>query len=297
MSRAVLIHTITELPLDAIDVTDDRLRPVSDVDVEGIAVSIAEHGLIYPLAVRRLPKQRFELIDGGHRLAALKRLGVSTAPVRCYEGPVAAIRLIEIDTNLARADLSDLDRAIHMAARKREFVAEHPETAQGKAGAVARWNATAEMAVASFVTATAERTGLPERKIRKFVEAGSALDKVTAERLRSAPKRIFLNDILALAKAEPARRSEAVEAFASGAVPKISKALKKSAVAPVKDPVDEQLKVLLSAWSRAGAAARRRFTEERYADLAPLVSDASAKHGDTIVYFQPPLPMGDRGVA
>lgn len=291
MSRAVLIRSITELTLDAIAITDDRLRPVSEVDVDGIAVSISEHGLIYPLTVRRLPKGRFELIDGGHRLAALQRLGETVAPVRCYEGPAPAIRLIEIDANLARADLSDLDRAIHMAARKREFVAEHPETAQGHAGAVARWDTTAEMALASFVVATAERTGLAERKIRKFVEAGAALDRLTAERLRSAPRRVFLNDILALAKAEPTRRADAVEAFASGAVAKIAKALKDPVETAPKDPIEEQFLALKTAWKRAGAVARRRFIAEFFDDLSePVCLEAADRDEAEVAMLRASLP-------
>lgn len=203
MSRATLISSITEARLADITISDDRLRPTSDAAVSAIADSIREHGLIYPIVVRRLRAGGFELVDGGHRLAAMTSLSAEVVPVRCYDGPAPAIRLIEIDTNLARADLSDLDRSIHLAARRREYLAEHPKTAQGRAGAAGRWDASAEMALASFVTMTAQQTGLDVRKIHKFVVAGDVLDKVTAERLRSAPKRVFLNDILALAKALP----------------------------------------------------------------------------------------------
>lgn len=265
-SRATFVASVRELPITQIEVNDDRLRPVSATAVAAFADSIREHGLIYPVTVRRLPKGRFELVDGGHRLAALVELGHEVVEVRCYEGQAPAIRLIEIDTNLARADLSDLDRAIHMAARRREYLAEHPETAQGKAGAVARWDASAETALASFVTMTVAQTSLPKRKVYKLVEAGGALDAVLKERLRSAKTHVSLNDLLALAKADPARRPEAVEAFASGRVRKIAQALK-PAPTP-KDPVQTSLNALLQAWDRASDVARRRFLEEREAAVA-----------------------------
>lgn len=271
MSRAKMIPSISTLPLDQIEVTDDRLRPVSDAAVAAIATSIEEHGLIYPLVVRRTKGPRYELVDGGHRRAALMLIGAETAPVRCYEGPAPAIRLIEIDTNLARADLSDLDRAIHMASRRREYVAEHPETAQGIAGAKARWDATAELAVASFVSMTVEQTGIGERKIRKLVEAGEALDTVLSERLRSAPRRASLNDLLALSKAQPEAREAAVEAFASGAVNKIAKALNPAAPAPVKDPVEEGFTALMTVWHRVPMAARNRFVDAVGVDLARML--------------------------
>jgi ParB family chromosome partitioning protein len=275
MSRAQLIPSISSLQLSLIEVPDDRLRPVSDAAVAAIATSIEEHGLIYPLAVRRIKGPRYELVDGGHRRAALELLGADLVPVRCYEGPAAAIRLIEIDTNLARADLSDLDRAIHMAARRREYVQEHPETAQGIAGAMGRWNAGAEMALASFVGMTIEQTGLSKRKILKLAQAGDALDTRLAERLRSAPKRVFLNDLLALAKAQPAAREAAVEAFASGAAPKISAALKPAVPAPkpsTTDAVETAAAALSENWKRAPLAARRRFVEAHRDDLLALLA-------------------------
>lgn len=289
MSRAKLIPSVSTLSLDLIEVTDDRLRPVSAAAVEAIAASIEEHGLIYPLVVRRVKGPRYELVDGGHRRVALERLGADLVPVRCYEGPAPAIRLIEIDTNLARADLSDLDRAIHMAARRREYLVEHPETAQGIAGAKARWDASAELALASFVGMTIEQTGLAKRKILRLAQAGDALDTVTAERLRSAPKRVFLNDLLSLAKADPSARPAAVEAFASGAVTKLAAALKPAVEAPDQDPVDAQFAALMGAWDRAGAKARKRFLLERAAEIwnaqnagAPLHQWAQADEGKGI---------------
>lgn len=273
MSRAIFIPAVTELPVADITITDDRLRPVDMTAVEVIAQSINEHGLLYPVVVRRLPKGRYDLVDGGHRLAALKHLGEAVAPVRCYEGPAPAIRLLEIDANLARADLSDLDRAIHLAARRREYLAEHPETAQGVAGAKARWDASANSHLHSFVALTEIQTGLPKRKIYKLIEAGDVLDKVTAEHLRSAPRRVFLNDILALGKASPGMRPAIVRAFAAGEVKKLSAALKSRPTPAPKDPVEAALKTLRDAWTRAPMAACRRFVALEFDDLSPLVVD------------------------
>ncbi|WP_322895210.1 MULTISPECIES: ParB/RepB/Spo0J family partition protein [unclassified Yoonia] len=267
MSRAKLVPSITELALADIHITDDRLRPVDITSVEVIAHSIEEHGLLYPLTVRRMPKGRFELVDGGHRFAALLGLNHKMAPVRCYEGPAPSIRMIEIDANLARADLSDLDRAIHLASRRKEYLAEHPETAQGKAGAAARWNDPAELPLHSFAKMTAEQTGLNERKIRRYIEAGAELDKVLAEKLRSAPTRVTLNDLLAFAKAEPKLRAPAIARFASGDVKKIAHALKTVSSTAVKDPVERAFKRLKEAWDRAPKSARKRFMSHEASEI------------------------------
>lgn len=281
-SRATLIASITELPIGQIEIADDRLRPVDAAAVAAIAESIAEHGLIHPVAVRRLREGRFELVDGGHRLAALVHLGRGTAPVRCWEGPAPAIRLIEIDANLARSDLSDLDRAIHLAARKREYLREHPETAQGKAGALHRHLpnncATAETAVAAFVALTAEKTGLNPRRVRKLVEAGEALDPFTAELLRSAPRRVSLNDLIAFAKAPgAAARQAAAVAFGEGRARTVAQALKAPARAP-KDPVEAAFNILVTAWDRAPAAARKRFLLERAREVWAAQNKGAALH-------------------
>lgn len=274
MSRAKFVPGITELPLAKIEITDERLRPVDTTSVEAIAQSISENGLLYPLVVRRMPKGRFELIDGGHRYAALKSIEKEVVEVRCYEGPASAIRLIEIDANLARADLSALDLAIHLSARKREYLVEYPETARGIAGATARWGAGAGAALASFAAKTVEETGLPERKIHKYIEAGGEIDKVTAEKLRSAPSRVSLNDLLAFAKAEPKRRAAAVEAFAAGNIKKIAHGLKPPAKTTVKDPVEQSLNSLRDAWKRAPKAARDRFVALDVKDMALELEDA-----------------------
>lgn len=274
MSRAKFIPSVTELSLSQIVVSDDRLRPVSEAPVQAIAQSILEHGLLYPLTVQRMTGGTFHLVDGGHRFAALTLLEHTSAAVRCYEGPAAAIRLIEIDANLSRADLSPLDRALHLAARRREYLLEHPETAQGSAGASARWDASAETAVASFVAMTEELTGLNRRKIFKFIEAGSAIDKVIAEQLRSAPARVTLNDLLAFAKATPEERPAAVAAFASGEVNKIAKAIKSGRVVHISSaPVDLAHKRLIEAWSRAPKEARVRFLAAFEDDVRALLPD------------------------
>ncbi|SEQ59079.1 chromosome partitioning protein, ParB family [Loktanella sp. DSM 29012] len=271
MSRAKYIPTVTALSRSSIAIPKDRLREVDPIAIGSIVRSIEEHGLLTPIIVRRLPKGQFELIDGAHRMAALKLLKLDDIPVRCYEGPAAAIRLIEIDANLARADLNDLDRAIHLAARRREYLAEHPETAQGKAGAVVRWDASADSALVSFVTQTERQTGLSRRKIFKLIEAGEAINKAMAARLHAAPARTTLNDLLAFAKADPDLREDAVEAFANGEVKKLAQALKPVRHRSVKDPVEQQLMALRDAWARSSKAARKRFVAMQADDLTALL--------------------------
>ena len=95
VSRAELIPGITELDRAEIAVPKDRLREVDPIAIGSIVKSIEEHGQLSPLIVRQVPggkpprHQSFELIDGAHRMAALKLLKIERIAVRCYRGPAA----------------------------------------------------------------------------------------------------------------------------------------------------------------------------------------------------------------
>ena len=70
--------TTIELRLSLIDVRD-RLRPVGQVAVDDLIVSLTEGVLGHPITVRPLDG-RFELVIGAHRLEAYRQMGRSTIP-------------------------------------------------------------------------------------------------------------------------------------------------------------------------------------------------------------------------
>jgi ParB family chromosome partitioning protein len=246
----------------------ERLRPLTEAGVESLIASIAEIGFIKdPIHVRALKGGRHRLIAGAHRLEAARRLNWHMVTCRVWSGTGVTddwCRLMEVDDNLAGAEMDALDTAVFLAERKRLFLKRHPETAAGVAGAVARWDAND---IESFASATAAKFGLSRRHVERLVKAGEAVLGEDADRLRNAPARPRLNDLLALAKADPAQRSAAIDAFASGAVRRIGVALRAPAAAP-KDPVEEAFKALRLAWERAPEPARRRFVGEFYAALS-----------------------------
>ncbi len=85
-------------------------RIIKDAQIEELADSIRERGLIQPLVVRRVDGN-FELIAGERRLRAVKMLGRDTVKVVLMDATdqeVAELTLIE---NLQREDLSPLEEA------------------------------------------------------------------------------------------------------------------------------------------------------------------------------------------
>ncbi len=92
--------------------TEGRLRPVDPVVAEGIAASAAQVGLLTPIDVCQLPGQKgFQLVFGGHRVAAVKLLGWETIPAFVRSNNALERLGREIAENLFKADLSPLDRA------------------------------------------------------------------------------------------------------------------------------------------------------------------------------------------
>ncbi|WP_375257481.1 chromosome partitioning protein ParB [Citreimonas sp.] len=221
---AEIIQSITDLPIDEIEI-GDRLRPVGRAGVEAIKASYAELGVIKDkIHVRRLKGGKTRLIAGGHRLVAqrelrdeghaeLERVGV--VAWRCNDD---FARLMEIDDNLAGAELTALDTAVFLAARKEVYEKAHPET-RASAGAVLaakRWNATDMMSVASFAASAAEKMGCSEKHVRRLVMAGKAVQG-HAHRLRNAPKPVSLSDLMQISKINnPPERYAVVEALATG---------------------------------------------------------------------------------
>ena len=107
------------IPLSHIDAGKSR-RALSRTAVKALADSIAEIGLLAPIAVVRVG-EAYEMVAGRHRLAAAKQLGWSEIPAVVVELDDVDRLLAEIDENLIRNELRTLERSEHLAERKRLY--------------------------------------------------------------------------------------------------------------------------------------------------------------------------------
>ncbi|QFQ88238.1 chromosome partitioning protein ParB [Paracoccus kondratievae] len=284
MSEPTLIQSKTSLPVDQIEVSG-RLRPVSEAGIATLRASIAEIGQITsPIAVRQLRRNGetiYRIIDGAHRHATAVELGWTEVPVRVFECTDDQARIMEIDGNLAGAELNPLDNAVFLATRKVVYERLHPETKAGVAGALAKHGSANDMM--SFAETTAEKFGLSRRQVERLVAAGSRLGPDEIAELRRAPRQVTLKDLQVIAKIKKAPdRYLVVKALAAGEARNASDALKAingAVEAAPKSPVDEQYLALQRAWKRAGAAARRRFVQECSADLTDMLNAAADRMG------------------
>src|SRR5207237_6109664 len=98
--------------------------------------------------------------------------------------------LWEIDENLCRAELIELEKSEHLFKRKRLYERLHPETRQHVAGARAantsmkRGDAMASSATASFADDTSEKTGISSRTIRQATRRATETSEDVRNRIR-----------------------------------------------------------------------------------------------------------------
>jgi len=283
---ATIIQSITELPVGEIAMIK-RLRPVSQAGVEALKASIAELGVMKdPIHVRKIKRSgQIVLMAGGHRLSVAKELGWDTIKVTCWECNDDFARLMEIDDNLAGAELTVLDTAVFLAERKRVYEKMYPEARQGGHRGnqhTGGWQTD----TMSFCQTTAEKFGITERHVRRMVKAGSDLSGDDANALRASERAVTLSDLSELAKiGEVDERARVVALLAEGGVKSAKDARKAFANEQGRGPAplnntDKTWLRLKDAWNRAPKAGRIIFLEECGDEVAALLAELEANRDD-----------------
>lgn len=272
MKTPTLLAT-TNIPVSDV-ILGSRLRPVSEAGVESLIASIGETQVMKDaIHVRKKKSGQLVLIAGAHRLEAARRLGWTEIEAKVWSDVTDDwSRLMEVDDNLAGAEMNALDTAVFLAERKKVYEKLHPEARQtaGAALAAKRWDAADIMSVASFASATAEKFSITDRHVRRLVAVGSSLSHDEVRWLRNTPSTIKLADLQFLSKiGDPKARAQVCIGLSNGARSAAnayrSYAAKRDGTpeTPEKDAVEAAFKALLSAWDRAPLAAKKRFLLER----------------------------------
>jgi ParB family chromosome partitioning protein len=112
---------VVELPLNQITPNPHQPRQVMDPDeLQELAHSIAEHGLIQPLVVTKT-EAGYQLIAGERRWRASQLAGLTHAPVVVKETTPQQMLELAIVENIQRADLNPLEEAQAFAQLMEEF--------------------------------------------------------------------------------------------------------------------------------------------------------------------------------
>lgn len=278
--KAPTLQMTGPVPVGEIE-AKNRLRPVSEAGVEALKASIIETGVMKDaIHVRRKKGGVLVLIAGAHRLEAARQLGWTEIEAKVWVDVTDDwSRLMEIDDNLAGAEMGPLDTAVFLAERKAVYERLHPETKHGgDRKSVEFQNQMDIMSVRSFAATTAEKFGLSDRHVRRMIEIGTALSRDELRWLRASPAPIRLTDLQALAKIGDQRDRSQVCIRLSNGAKSAADALRAHRAeagdeAPAKDPVEEAFITLSKAWARAPMEAKRRFVRAQFEELGLLGAD------------------------
>jgi DNA modification methylase len=185
-------------------------------DIDGLKQSIADLGLLQPIVVSA---DDMTLIAGLRRLKACKQLGHEFIEAMLKKGVDELTALdIELAENARRKDFDALELAEGLARRKKLYEKLHPETKVGATGAkmagrteggkpviTSASKASSDFAKSAksdppaerFTKATADATGMSERKVQELIQIANlpaekkaeiAEAKTTGDRKRASVK-------------------------------------------------------------------------------------------------------------
>ena len=190
-------------------------RPLLTTEVDKLAASIKDVGLIQPITVTAftqvsgIAEPGWQIIAGHHRVAACRALGWAEIDALVIDD-VSHLQseLIEIDENLCRAELTASQRTGYTKRRKQIWEALHPETEVGTdfppqfSGQLGG----ARPQTQGFASSTAEASGMTKRSINQHLARADALgddvERITGTSLDSMnpspPMRVFSRLVLVL---------------------------------------------------------------------------------------------------
>jgi len=106
------VRSLRHMPIDLLKASPNNPRKhFADSELEDLARSIRDKGLLQPIVVRPLATGEYEIVAGERRWRAAQRAGIHDVPVLIRElsdGEALEIALIE---NIQRSDLNPLEEA------------------------------------------------------------------------------------------------------------------------------------------------------------------------------------------
>jgi ParB family chromosome partitioning protein len=248
-----------------------RVRPLRQTTVDLYAEKIASVGdvdqpiTVWPMA-KPIGKADHQLVAGGHRLAGAHKAAIAEISVDVRQFASAAeARLAEIDENLLRPDLSALERAVHLAARKRVYDELHPEAKHGgdRRSTKRQEQIKRQSLPFGFSKVVADAVGLSERSIRDAVALAEELGDELIGQLLDTPLADNASDLKALVKLPAAKRLRVVERVKQGKPRALPEALLAAGIGKAAVAVDEQVfRALVGLWGRASKKTKTRFMTE-----------------------------------
>jgi len=193
---------MTKIRIEDIEI-GDRLRPPGEA-LE-LAKSIEKLGLLNPITVT--PNNK--LIAGHHRVLAAKLLAWDEIECTVVELDELAARMAEIDENLIRNELTALERAEHLAERKRVGEALGKWRKPGRPRNSKNFSELNSEPKESFTQATARELGETDRNIRNDISLANKLPSSIRDRIRDTAIADNKQELKRLARLTPDEQTAA----------------------------------------------------------------------------------------
>ncbi len=123
-------HALRQIPVDLIQ--RGKYQPRRDMHpeaLEELAESIRRQGILQPIVVRSVDKQRYEIIAGERRWRATQLAGLDTIPCVLKEVSDDAAIAMALIENIQREDLNAMEEAVALARLRDEFELTQQEVA------------------------------------------------------------------------------------------------------------------------------------------------------------------------
>lgn len=205
-----------------ININDIKINPgrreAAPEAVQRLSESIAEVGMMNPITVTG----DHTLIAGLHRLEAAKKLGWTE--VECCISDMDALHteLAEIDENVIRTGLSDLELSELLARRKKIYETLHPATiARNLPGHASNYESSSDKLTGEekpFSQDTAEKMGFSPRTVERHVQIAENLTSETKDILRGTDRKITKQNLTKLSRLEPNQQVEAAKQLTDGTI-------------------------------------------------------------------------------
>lgn len=268
---------LATLSLDMIE-DGQRLRGISEAQVEALVNSIGDVGLLNPITVYRRKVLRggewtegYGLVAGLHRKTACERLGLLEIEANVLDLTDLECQIAECDENLCAAQLSPADRARFTKRRKDAYEALHPEARAGavraRAANEAMGNNVGEENAPTFSADTSARTGQSERLVQLNAERGAKIADDVLDFIRgtSLDTASYLDALKVMPVSEQLRSArqhlaETRERERAG--------LKRKPIKEIVAPLDaheiemQERAIISAAWNKISASTRQWFLEE-----------------------------------
>jgi N6-adenosine-specific RNA methylase IME4 len=200
-----------------ITVASDRARPVNTEAVTRLAASMAEVGQLQPIII----DDKSILIAGAHRMAAAKLLGWTEIDAVIRLSQAVPRRIIEIDENLIRYELTALEKAEHLALRQEYFEKRHAGPVRHKGGRRRKGDTTQ-----AFSAVMAGKLGQSRRQVQRQVAMVGRLGRGIRQAIVSLPLADNAIELERLSRLSPDDQIRVTEALLRGRAKSVRQAQK-----------------------------------------------------------------------